>query len=120
MRIDAGKLNRRITFMTGTEVADGQGGLLPTGYTNIGSVPDVWASLEPLRGAELVAAQQEHADTRWRAVTRWRTDLLNTYAFSVLEGATTLYFAVVALMSRRTEGALLIDCRQVRASDLGL
>jgi SPP1 family predicted phage head-tail adaptor len=118
--IAAGTLNRRITFITGTLVADGQGGNYDTGYANIGSVPNVWASLEPLRGAELVSAQQVKPDARWRIVTRWRTDLLTTYALTVLEGATTLYFAVVSILPKRMEGTIMIDARQVTAGDLGL
>ena len=120
MRLTAGELNRRVTFITGTLVPDGQGGNYDGGYAKIGTVPDVWASVEPLRGAELVAAQQVHAETRWRVVTRWRSDLLNTYALYVPEGTSTLYFAVVSLLPRRMDGRLDIDVRQVAAGELGL
>ena len=116
----AGLLNRRLTFLTGARVADGQGGYFENAYAAIGTVPNVWASVTPLRGAELVAAQQMHADARYRVTTRWRNDLKATYAVSYPEGDTTAYLAVVAILPRHMEGLLDLDCRAVPASDLGL
>jgi SPP1 family predicted phage head-tail adaptor len=116
----AGLLNRRLTFLTGARVADGQGGYFENAYTAIGTVPNVWASVRPLRGAELVAAQQMHADARYRVTTRWRSDLSATYACSFLDGTSTVYLAVVSIMPLHMDGVLLMDCRSVRADELGL
>jgi head-tail adaptor len=120
--IAAGTLNRRITFLQGVKVADGDGGYVPPegGWTPIGTVPDVWGNLEPLRGAELVSAQQQHADARYRVTTRWRSDLLTTYGLSLLNGTVLQYFLIVAALPRRTEGILLLDVREAKAVELGL
>jgi SPP1 family predicted phage head-tail adaptor len=120
MGIRAGQLNRRCTFLTRVAQPTGDGGYLPSAASAIGTVPNVWASLEPLRGAELVAAQQEHADARFRLVTRWRNDLLTTYAVSLLDGSLTTYYQVVSLLPRRMERTLAIDVRQVTAAEVGL
>lgn len=120
MRLTAGELNRRITFLTRADEADSMGGVVPGAAAAIGTVPNVWGSLVPLRGAELVAAQQEHADARFRVVTRWRSDLLRTYGLSVLDGAVTTYFQVVSLLPRRMDGALFMDVRQVSASEVAM
>lgn len=118
--IAAGRFDRRITFLTTAPVSNGMGGEYESPYAAIGATPSMWASLEPLRGAELVSAQQVQTDARWRIVTRWRTDLLTTYAVSVPNGTATQYFAVLAILPKRMDGTMAMDCRETTAKELGL
>ena len=70
----AGRMDRRITLQSFTETPNAIGEPVKT-WANLASVPDMWAEVTPLRGAELFASQQiaGEADTRFRV--RYRDDL---------------------------------------------
>lgn len=76
----AGRMDRRITFQTFTEAADGAGEPVKT-WANLGSNPTVWAEVTPLaltnlgRGQEIFDADQilGQADARFRI--RYRSDI---------------------------------------------
>ena len=72
--MQAGKLDRRITFQSFTRTRNTYGDEV-TSWANIATVPTVWAELTELKGKETFEAAQitSFADTRFRI--RFRSDL---------------------------------------------
>lgn len=77
MSLAAGALDQRITIQQPVAGQDAAG-QPSTGWESIASNPTLWASAEPLRGREFLAANQMQAtvDTRFRI--RHRTDVDST------------------------------------------
>lgn len=69
--VKAGKFNRLITIQSKTRVEDGYGGAVDS-WTD---VCKVWASVEPLTGAELFAAMQSNSEIRYKVRIRYRNDI---------------------------------------------
>jgi SPP1 family predicted phage head-tail adaptor len=75
MVVHAGILDKRITIQSRTVVRDAMGGETISWAT----VQTVWASIEPLKGAELFAAQQVTANLTAKIRVRYRTDIKPYY-----------------------------------------
>src|SRR5688572_14464944 len=73
MPLTAGELDRRVRIEVATDAVDPNGSGEPT--TTWAHLATVWASVRPISGRELFAAQQVGAkvDTRFRI--RYRTDV---------------------------------------------
>ena len=119
MPLSAGELNRRVSFYGVTKTSDGVGGYVEA-WGALGTVPAMWANVLPLRGAELVAAQQLHADARYRVTCRWRSDITADMALTWYEGTVRHALAIVAVLPHRMDGALALDCREIRPAEIGL
>ncbi len=66
--VEAGILNKRLTFQTGTATA-GEGVTVWTDHCT------VWGQLEPLTGTLLFQAQQSNSEAVGRTKVRYRSDL---------------------------------------------
>jgi SPP1 family predicted phage head-tail adaptor len=75
--------------------------------------PQAWARVEPLRGNQLLAAQQIHADTRWRVTMRYRTGLSAGMRLAYPEGTGVRVLQVVAVLPDPPRGVVVCDCREV-------
>ena len=67
----AGRLNRRITLQSATEVRDAYGQAVKTWA----DVATVWAEVMPLSGREREIASQTAAETNVKFRIRWRSDI---------------------------------------------
>lgn len=73
--MQAGKLDRRIQFLTVTEVKDTSGGVSES-VTPFGS--KVWAKVYDLTGREFIAAQQINSEITTKFTIRFRRDINTT------------------------------------------
>ncbi|MEM8749412.1 MAG: phage head closure protein [Pseudomonadota bacterium] len=71
MRIDPGKLNRRVLLEEKIEIPDGCGGL-DTSWT---TVAEVWAMLQPLVPRSFEEADQLSEEQRQAITIRYRSDV---------------------------------------------
>lgn len=69
--IEAGKLNKRITFQTGTV-----SGL--EGVVSWNDTLTVWAQIEPLSGSWLFTAQQANSKIKGRIFVRYNPDITSS------------------------------------------
>lgn len=81
--MNAGTLKHRVTLQQETKVTDEGGGSTIT-WAN---VADVWASVEPLSGRELFAAQQVRGTLTHKIIMRYRPDIsVNSKMRAVFNG----------------------------------
>ncbi|MEK4798058.1 phage head closure protein [Thermoactinomyces sp. FSL K6-2592] len=69
--MNAGRLKHRVTLQEEVKTPDGGGGSVVTWQ----DVATVWASVEPLKGRELYAAQQVRATLTHKIIIRYRPDI---------------------------------------------
>ncbi|WP_410497305.1 phage head closure protein [Cellulosilyticum sp. ST5] len=67
MHFDSGKLNRRITFISYSEVDNEIGQLIQQPVP----IKMVWAFIEPLRGHQQTEAQRLSSETTYKILTRY-------------------------------------------------
>ena len=108
--MNPGKMDRRITIQSATEVADVYGQPVKT-WADIATHPNVWAEVIPLRQGEQFESKQTNAtvDTTFRI--RWRTDL--DEAMRVLY-ASTPYDIHGIQEIRRQEGLELMTSARIQ------
>lgn len=70
--INAGSLDKRVTFRYYTTSSDGMGGLSPDSPTN---VITTWANVEPVSGQELFGQGAANSNITHRITVRHREDL---------------------------------------------
>lgn len=70
-QLAAGGLDQRITLERVERESDGGGGWSETWV----KVADLWGRVEPLTGAEKMAAQQAQSTVSYRVTIRWREGL---------------------------------------------
>jgi SPP1 family predicted phage head-tail adaptor len=69
--MNAGTLRHQVTIQSITSTPDAYGGSVDSWI----DVATVWASVEPLQGRELVAAQSVSAETTTKITMRYRSDI---------------------------------------------
>lgn len=74
----AGNLRHRITIQLKTETADGTGGFIETWPEK--DWVEVWASVIPLRGVELIEAMKLEGNVRHKIEMRYRRQLYSIIA----------------------------------------
>jgi SPP1 family predicted phage head-tail adaptor len=116
MAITAGQLNRRVTFKLPARTEDAFG--FAETFASLPTVATMWAQVEPLRGAELVAAQQQQRESRWKIVTRWRSDLTADMVAVYLDGTVPHYLQIVAVLPQRAAGMVTLECSEVKPAGL--
>lgn len=107
----AGKLRHKVAIQ---EFALGSPQQKPSGepdgaWANVAGISSIWASIEPLKGRELFAAQEHHSEVEVRIRIRYRAGI--TAAMRVVHGG--LYYAIAAVLDpelRHRELELL--CKQ--------
>ena len=77
LRIDPGKLNRRLTLEAPVESADGAGGVTRSHE----AVATLWASVEPVSARAAVAADALGANVTHRIAIRYSADITLRHRF---------------------------------------
>lgn len=90
--MQAGKLRHRITLQAASTAKDGYGEDIQT----FGTLATVWASIEPLRGRELLLAQQISAEITFRIRIRYNASL--AAEDRVIFGSRT--FEIIAVLNK--------------------
>jgi len=104
--MQAGKLRHKVTLKTGGESQDEYGEVTYTWSTQA----TLWASIEPLRGRELLHAQEVNAELSHRVRCRYNSnvDVADRIAF----GTRTL--EIVSVINPRERGAELeLFCKEI-------
>lgn len=101
----AGRLNKRITIQTRTDPQDAGGAGIPT-WTDLATV---WASIEPLKGRELIAADAANSEVSGNIRIRYRAGV--SASSRVKYGAR--YYDVLAVINTDERGReLLLQVRE--------
>ncbi len=102
----SGRLNRKIALQSATTAKDGHGQDIATwaGYAT------VWASIVPLRGNELLIAQQISAETTHIVTIYYRSDV--TTEHRIKYGA-RIFEIVSKLNTNEANIELIMQCREV-------
>lgn len=77
----AARLSHQVTLQKNENVTDPRSGQKQQQWVDVATV---WAGIEPLRGRELIAAQQVNSEVTTRIVMRWAADLLIDHSMMVL------------------------------------
>lgn len=72
----AGDLRERVSIQVNTPAADTFGAAGAESWANIGTVPTVYAALEPLSGREGFAADRLYGEASHRVRMRYRSDFM--------------------------------------------
>ena len=105
----AGQLREWVTIQALTTSPDGQGGFTEA-WGDIGTTPNVFARVQPLSGAERVAAMQIDARASHSVTVRYRSDI--TTAHRIKWGTRYLY-PVGPWLNDDERGVLLTaSCRE--------
>ncbi len=102
----AGRLDKRVQLQSATEARDSHGQPIKTWTTQA----TVWAGVEPLRGAEKVAAMQMGAYRQLDVIIRYRSDV--TEDWRILYGTRELEIKSVVNEYER-DRMLKIRCLEV-------
>jgi len=104
--MDPGKLRHKVTIQQPSATKDGYGALVE----NWSDVKTVNASVEPLSGRELFAAQQVHSETTTRIKMRYRAGI--TSKMRVVYG-TRIYDILAPIDPEERHRYLLLMCREL-------
>lgn len=72
----AGRLRHRVTIQTSKRTQDRYGSVIHEWIDG----PEIWASVEPIRGREYFAAQQVQSETTFRVRCRYHPELVGPNA----------------------------------------
>jgi len=104
--MQAGKLRHRVQVQTYSETQDTYGEPDRTWTT----ATTVWASIEPLSGQELLAAQQLAAEASHRVIVRYNSSIAPT---SRLKFGTRVFDIVSALNWQERGATMELFCKEV-------
>lgn len=100
-----GKLNKRISIISTTQVSDGMGGFNETDTT----VATIWAAIWPLTGKEQLQSQQTAMEISHRIRIRYRSGMLSSYRLKF----GTRYFNIVSIINPNEENRWLdLMCKE--------
>lgn len=102
--MQAGEMDRRITFQRYTEAQNAMGEPIET-WANLVSIPTVWAKVEPVRGDESYTADKTEAEYDTRFTVRYRSDL--TVKDRIVYGGQDYDIHSIAEMERQ-EGLMIL------------
>ncbi|MDD3029974.1 MAG: phage head closure protein [Alphaproteobacteria bacterium] len=97
-----GAMRCRIAFQQETQTDDGAGGYACAWET----VAQAWASVEPLTGREVYAANRLEGHVSHKITTPWRSDITPTTAMRILYGTRT--FNIHAAMNEGERNVFFI------------
>lgn len=110
----AGMLRKRVTIQELTGTRDAAGGVSQV-WTDVG---ETWASIEPLKSDERMAAQMVQSETTTRIRMRYRRDLTITSAMRIKYG--TRYFQVEGpvINSYERNKEIIAMCREIEGREV--
>jgi SPP1 family predicted phage head-tail adaptor len=100
--IKAGPLNQRITIQRPAVVVDpASGEPVVSVWEDLPVDPEVWASIETMKGMEYLASAEFHAGVTTRIRVRWREDLTSAMrvVFRLMHGDTVVRETIYDIQS---------------------